>query len=89
MTRDELIKAIGALYARIDRCAVRMDREAGRCSRWPEVQSETDERIEAEFVELRSLEAQCAELEARLRALPPPPVRPGPRKGSLAERFGW
>ena len=89
MTRDELIKAIGALYARIDRCEARMDREAGRCSRWPGVQSETDERIAAEFDELRSLEAQCAELEARLRALPPLPVRPGPRIGSLAERFGW
>ena len=89
MTRGELTNAINELYKRIDGCAVRMDREAGRCSRWPGVQSETDERIAAEFDELRSLEAQCAELEARLRALPPPPVRPGPRAGSLAERFGW
>ena len=89
MTRGELINAINDLYARIDKCAARMDREANRCSRWTAVQAETDKRLAAEFDELRSLEAQCAELEARLRALPPPPVRPGPRAGSLAERFGW
>jgi len=89
MTRSELTNAINELYERIDGCAARMDREAGRCSRWPKVQAETDKRIAADFDELRSLEAQCAELEAQLRALPPPPVRPGPRIGSLAERFGW
>ena len=37
MTRGELTNAINELYERIDGCAVRMDREAGRCSRWPEV----------------------------------------------------
>ena len=89
MTRGELINAINDLYERIDGCEARMDREASRCSRWPKVQAETDKRIKAEFDELRSLEAQLAELEAQLRALPPLPVRPGPRIGSLAERFGW
>ena len=53
MTRGELINAINDLYERIDGCAPRMDREAGRCSHWPKVQSETDKRIAADFDELR------------------------------------
>ena len=89
MTRNELVQAIDKLYERIDGVSARMDRDASQCSRWPGQRAETNKRIEAEFDELRSLEAQCAELEAQLRALPPPPVRPGPRVGSLAERFGW
>ena len=89
LIRHELLAAIRQTERDIEAAEARMDREAAKSSRDPETQAETDRRVEDEYGQLWGLEARLGALEAQLRLLPAPPVRPSPPRGSLAERFGW
>lgn len=89
MTRSEILAAIRQVEDEIDASENLMDHEASESSKWPEVQAETDSRIDDEYDDLRGLEARLGTLRAQLRLLPAPSPQPAQPRSKLAERMGW